>query len=130
MSKSRPRSSGKALSKLPERPAGRASAPTAARKAAPRKTSAGQPPSIRAARAAERRQAIIDAALDEFIARGFAATRLDDIAKRAGVAKGTIYLHFHDKEALFQELIRTALVPVIARFKRAITGTSAVRISS
>jgi AcrR family transcriptional regulator len=69
----------------------------------------------RAARAAERRQAIIDAALDEFVARGFAATRLDDVAKRAGVAKGTIYLHFKDKEALFQELIRTALVPLIGR---------------
>ncbi len=74
-----------------------------------------QPPSIRAARAAERRQAIIDAALEEFVARGFAATRLDDVAKRAGVAKGTIYLHFEDKEALFQELIRTALVPLIGR---------------
>jgi AcrR family transcriptional regulator len=73
------------------------------------------PPSNRAARAAERRQAIIDAALDEFVARGFAATRLDDVAKRAGVAKGTIYLHFTDKEALFQELIRTALVPLIGR---------------
>ena len=69
----------------------------------------------RTERAAERRAAIIDAALDEFIARGFAATRLDDVAKRAGVAKGTIYLHFKDKEALFQELIRTALVPLIGR---------------
>ena len=74
-----------------------------------------KPPSSRAARAAERRQAIIEAALDEFIARGFAATRLEDVAKRAGVAKGTIYLHFKDKEALFQELIRTALVPLINR---------------
>ena len=57
----------------------------------------------------------MDAALDEFIARGFTATRLDDVAKRAGVAKGTIYLHFKDKESLFQELIRTALVPLIGR---------------
>src|ERR1700688_4927547 len=73
-----------------------------------------QAPSSSAERAAERRTAIIDAALDEFIARGYAATRLDDVAKRAGVAKGTIYLHFKDKEALFQELIRTALVPLIA----------------
>src|SRR5258708_25529376 len=44
------------------------------------------PPSGRAARAAERRQAIIDAVLDEFIARGYAATRLDGVAKRARVA--------------------------------------------
>ncbi len=72
-------------------------------------------PSGRAVRAAERRQAIVDAALDEFIARGFTATRLDDVAKRAGVAKGTIYLHFKDKEALFEELIRTAIVPVVNR---------------
>ena len=71
--------------------------------------------SNRAARAAERREAIIEAALDEFIARGFTATRLDDVAKRAGVAKGTIYLHFKDKESLFEELIRTALVPMIGR---------------
>jgi AcrR family transcriptional regulator len=69
----------------------------------------------RAERAAERRAAIVEAALDEFIARGFAATRLDDVAKRAGVAKGTIYLHFKDKESMFEELIRTALVPLIGR---------------
>ena len=70
-------------------------------------------PSNRAERAAERREAIIAAAMDEFIAQGFAATRLDDVAKRAGVAKGTIYLHFKDKEALFEELIRTAIVPLV-----------------
>src|SRR6476659_1704356 len=69
----------------------------------------------RAERAAERREAIIAAAMDEFIARGFAATRLDDIAKRAGVAKGTIYLHFKDKESMFEELIRTAIVPLVGR---------------
>jgi len=69
----------------------------------------------RAERAAERRQAIIEAAMEEFISRGFAATRLDDIAKRAGVAKGTIYLHFKDKESMFEELIRTAIVPLVGR---------------
>ena len=74
-----------------------------------------KPASNRAERAAERRGAIIEAAMDEFIARGFAATRLDDVAKRAGVAKGTIYLHFKDKEALFEELIRTAIVPLVNR---------------
>jgi AcrR family transcriptional regulator len=78
-------------------------------------TPAPKPPSNRAERAAERRQAIIEAALDEFIARGFTATRLDDVARRAGVAKGTIYLHFKDKESMFEELIRTALVPLIGR---------------
>ena len=73
------------------------------------------PASSRAARAVERRQAIIEAALEEFVARGFAATRLDDIAKRAGVAKGTIYLHFKDKESMFEELVRIVIVPVVER---------------
>jgi AcrR family transcriptional regulator len=77
--------------------------------------SSAQAPNGRAVRAAERRSAIVEAALDEFIARGFTATRLDDVAKRAGVAKGTIYLHFKDKEALFEELVRTAIVPVVNR---------------
>ena len=76
---------------------------------------APKPASNRAERAAERRGAIIEAAMDEFIARGFAATRLDDVAKRAGVAKGTIYLHFKDKESMFEELIRTAIVPMVTR---------------
>jgi AcrR family transcriptional regulator len=76
---------------------------------------APKPAANRAERAAERRGAIIEAAMDEFIARGFAATRLDDVAKRAGVAKGTIYLHFKDKESMFEELIRTAIVPLVVR---------------
>jgi len=88
-------------------------------KAAPAKPSKPASPkalaSNRAERAAERRGAIIEAALDEFVARGFTATRIDDIASRAGVAKGTIYLHFKDKESMFEELIRTALVPLIGR---------------
>jgi len=67
----------------------------------------------RGVRAAARREAILEAALDEFSARGFAAARLDDVAQRAGVAKGTIYLHFDDKESLFQELIRAKMVPVV-----------------
>ncbi len=79
------------------------------------KALAAKPLSSRAERAADRRQAIIDAALDEFISRGFTATRIDDVAKRAGVAKGTIYLHFRDKESMFEELIRTALVPLIGQ---------------
>ncbi|MBV9564316.1 MAG: helix-turn-helix transcriptional regulator [Bradyrhizobium sp.] len=74
-----------------------------------------KPASNRASRAAERRAAIVEAAFDEFVARGFAATRLDDIASRAGVAKGTIYLHFKDKESMFEELVRTAIVPLVAQ---------------
>src|ERR1044072_130114 len=69
--------------------------------------------SNRSERAAERRAAIVDAAMEEFSARGFAAARLDDIARRAGVAKGTIYLHFRDKEALFQEIVRSLMGPFV-----------------
>ncbi|SFL91299.1 transcriptional regulator, TetR family [Bradyrhizobium sp. NFR13] len=79
------------------------------------KLATSKPPSKREAKAEERRAAIIAAGLDEFVARGFAGTRLDDVAKRAGVAKGTIYLYFTDKEALFQELVRSALGPLISR---------------
>ena len=67
----------------------------------------------RETQSAARREAILAAALDEFAARGFEAARLDDVAKRAGVAKGTIYLYFRDKESLFQELIRAMLAPLV-----------------
>ena len=67
----------------------------------------------RKANSAARRDAILAAALAEFSARGFEATRLDDVAKRADVAKGTIYLYFRDKESLFQELIRAMLTPLV-----------------
>lgn len=67
----------------------------------------------RKVRSAERRDAILSAALDEFSTRGFEAARLDDVARRAGVAKGTIYLYFRDKESLFQELIRSMLTPLV-----------------
>lgn len=82
-------------------------------------------PSKRAVGATERRAAIVAAGLDEFTAKGFAATRLDDVARRAGVAKGTIYLHFKDKEALFQELVRTALGPLIVRISNPQIGAGA-----
>jgi AcrR family transcriptional regulator len=61
------------------------------------------------ARATERRETILAAALAEFSENGFAATRIDDVARRAGVAKGTIYLYFRDKDSLFQELVRSML---------------------
>lgn len=77
------------------------------------------PRGARALRQAERRDAILAAALDEFAASGFAATRLDDVARRAGVAKGTIYLYFRDKESLFQELVRTMLSPMVGAIETA-----------
>jgi AcrR family transcriptional regulator len=84
--------------------------------------------SRRAAGAAAKRQAILDAALDEFSARGFAAARMDDVAERAGVAKGTIYLYFKDKEALFQELVRSSLVPIVGGLKIAEGTEISVRV--
>lgn len=94
-----------------------------------RSSAAGEavPASNRATRALERRAAIVEAAMEEFIARGFAATRLDDIAKRAGVAKGTIYLHFKDKESMFEELVRIVIVPVVERLTALPPPTGTVR---
>jgi AcrR family transcriptional regulator len=85
-------------------------------------------PTARSAKAAARREAILDAALDEFSARGFAAARLDDVAKRAGVAKGTIYLHFADKESLFQDLIRAEMVPVVGSLEAAFATDLPLRV--
>jgi AcrR family transcriptional regulator len=75
----------------------------------------------------QRRKSILDAALDEFAARGFAAARLDDVARRAQVAKGTIYLYFRDKESLFQELVRSMLSPLVAAIESAATRELPVR---
>lgn len=52
---------------------------------------------------------LVEAGLLEFAERGFAGARLEDVARRAGVAKGTIYLYFKDKEQLFQEAVRSKL---------------------
>src|SRR5262245_10682028 len=74
------------------------------------KTSGG-----RKQQAQARRQAILEAALAVFAARGYEAARLDDVAAQAGVAKGTLYLYFKDKQALFEELVRGAVTPIIDR---------------
>tara|TARA_B100000378_G_scaffold270473_1_gene259738 strand:+ start:362 stop:991 length:630 start_codon:yes stop_codon:yes gene_type:complete len=62
----------------------------------------------------ERRRIILDAALSTFAAKGFASARIEDIAKAAGVGKGTVYLYFPDKESLFKSLIGDDLAPLIA----------------
>src|SRR5256712_8052466 len=58
---------------------------------------------------------IVAAALEVFGERGFAATKLADVARRAGVTKGTVYLYFDSKEALFKAVVRETIVPVIAK---------------
>src|SRR5215208_4380951 len=77
---------------------------------------------------AGKRELILGAALQEFSARGFAAARLDDVARRAGVAKGTIYLYVRDKETLFQELVRAELSPIVAGLETAAVGDLPLRI--
>ncbi|NML72584.1 helix-turn-helix transcriptional regulator [Rhizobium sp. S-51] len=63
----------------------------------------------------ERRAEILAAAFALFSERGFAATRIEDVAARAGIAKGTVYLHFPDKEALFTSLASGMASPLLAR---------------
>jgi AcrR family transcriptional regulator len=58
---------------------------------------------------------LVAAALACFAERGFAATRLDDIAAKAGVSKGTVYLYFPSKEELFKTVIRESLLPNLAQ---------------
>ena len=60
----------------------------------------------RARRKAERPAEILDAAFEEFVKNGYAATRLEDVAARAGVTKGTIYFYFDSKERVFDEMVR------------------------
>lgn len=60
-----------------------------------------------------RPQEILDAALAVFADKGFSAARMEDISRRAGVTKGTIYLYFESKEALFKALVRESLAPTI-----------------
>lgn len=64
-----------------------------------------------------RRQAILEAAVGVFVSQGFAAAKLDEVAEKAGVAKGTIYLHFKDKQDLFEQMVRVAVSPVIERLE-------------
>src|SRR2546425_1622575 len=70
---------------------------------------------------------IVAAALEVFGERGFAATKLADVARRAGVTKGTVYLYFDSKEALFKAVVRETIVPVIAQgeaLARSFTGSA------
>ena len=63
----------------------------------------------------ERPRQILDAAFAVFAERGLAAARLEDIARRAGLSKGTIYLYFPNKEELFREVVRSTVIAFIER---------------
>ncbi len=72
-----------------------------------------------------RTAAIKAAALDIFAQKGFAATRLDDIAAAAGVAKGTIYLYFNSKQALFESLVASTIGVALQQVEQAIGASPA-----
>lgn len=63
-------------------------------------------------RAEARPDEVLDAALDLFIEKGFSATRVEEIAKRAGLSKGTVYLYFPSKVALLKAIVQRAITPV------------------
>jgi AcrR family transcriptional regulator len=69
-----------------------------------------------------RPQELLAAALDLFVERGFASTRLEDVARRAGVSKGTLYLYFTNKEELFKAVVRDSIVPIIGAAEDSIAG--------
>jgi len=95
-------------------------------------TGTNRPASMTAAGARQRRklarpQELLDAALDLFVEKGFAATRSEEVAARAGVSKGTLYLYYPSKEELLKEVIRHNVVNQIAEgmeIVRAFEGTS------
>lgn len=66
----------------------------------------------------ERPIEIMLSALNLFISNGFAATKIVDIAKQAGVSKGTVYRYFESKEALFKKMILELMVPKISEVER------------
>ena len=74
-----------------------------------------------------RPEELVAAALEVFVKRGYEGTTLADVARRAGVTKGTIYLYFENKEALFKAVVRETIVPVIAQgeaLARSFTGSA------
>ena len=72
------------------------------------------PPSRKFRRRAEARpDEVLDAALEIFIARGFSAARVEDIARAAGLSKGAVYLYFPSKVAILEALVRLGIVPLV-----------------
>lgn len=73
---------------------------------------AAAPPARQRLKPEVRMAQILDAALEAFSQAGYAATRMDDIAQRAGLSKGGLYAHFESKEAIFEALVQAVLRPV------------------
>ena len=72
----------------------------------PRQVKAVKPSPRRREQKLHRQEEILAAAFEVFAAHGYEATRIDEVARQAGIAKGTIYLYFRDKERLFQAVVR------------------------
>ena len=70
----------------------------------------------------ERPSDIIAAALAVFTEKGFAGARLEEIARRAGISKGTLYLYFETKEDMFRAVVRTVVAPNVVTIQQAIVG--------
>ena len=79
------------------------------------------PPKFRR-RSDARPDEILDAALDQFLANGYARTTMDAIAKAANLSKGAVYLYFPSKEALLEGLVRRAVVPIAGRVISALSS--------
>ena len=75
-------------------------------------------------RSEDRPREICAAALELFAERGFAGTRVDDIAARAGVSKGTLYLYFKDKEEIFGAVVRNTVAPNIAMIRETVAASN------
>src|SRR3954471_4486804 len=73
-------------------------------------------------RKADRPGEIVDAALHVFAEKGFAAAKLDEIARRAGVSKGALYLYFETKEELFRAVVQQAIAPNIRQIREMIAA--------
>jgi AcrR family transcriptional regulator len=71
-----------------------------------------------------RPQELLAAALGQFVERGYAATRLEDVARRAGVSKGTLYLYFANKEELFKAVVREHIVHAIGEAEQEVAQFS------
>jgi AcrR family transcriptional regulator len=85
----------------------------------------------RARRKAERPAEILDAAFEEFLKHGYSATRLEDVAARAGVTKGTIYFYFDTKERVFEEMVRHKsrdFFPELERYALTLEGSQTARL--
>jgi AcrR family transcriptional regulator len=72
----------------------------------------------------QRHQEILAAAFEEFAANGYAATRLEDVARRGGIAKGTIYLYFKDKQGLFRAVVRSLIHPALGTLATLVGSSS------